>query len=169
MQSIIIIDLFNFIGNVQTTLSYAPEMRHTTNLYSCDHVCHILTSAHYLLPFMKQTSLKLLRKSSGLLFRVQTFTKEINFREVVTKNNLWSSGNSTSIVYSPYLGFSSGVTSINRYILCCTIITVILLQVRKDNGRKEWSILQMTLHGLMKKPPIAMYYTCSLTIISYLY
>ena len=54
-------DFFQFllVARVQTTLSYAPETRHTTNLYSCDHTCHILTLAHYPLPLMKQTSLKL--------------------------------------------------------------------------------------------------------------
>ena len=52
-------DFFQFllVARVQTTLSYAPETRYTTNLYSCDHTCHILTLAHY--PLMKQTSLKL--------------------------------------------------------------------------------------------------------------
>ena len=54
--------------------------------------------------------------------------------------------------------------------LCCAIKTVILLATykfikdKKDDGKKEQSILQMTLASSNKntKPPIAMYYTCSL-------
>ena len=93
---------------------------------------------------MKQTSLSYQKQSKVKWVAIysanvyHTLSEEVNFLEVVTKNNLWSSGYSTSIVY---LRFVSGgntnkqIHSVLHYNNCNT--TTSLLKIERMMAGKN--------------------------------